>query len=217
VNDDLENLPAERQTEETSLLRDGNGKYTRNPETARRDASAVALRAQGHSYRDIAAVLDVSVSNAYQAVQRALRAIIEEPASELRALELERLDELTREAQAVMRRDHLAVSNGKVVTYDGAPVIDDQPVLGAIDRLVKISERRAKLLGLDAKDAHDMGIADREIALAEGQGRLLVGVIQQILGDLQLSAKQREMTRIVVPRALRAVAAPADPPPDPAA
>jgi hypothetical protein len=33
--------------------------------------------------------------------------------------------------------------------WDGAPLLDDAPVLAAVDRLLKVQERRAKLLGLD--------------------------------------------------------------------
>jgi hypothetical protein len=57
-----------------------------------------------------------------------------------------------------------------------------------------------------AKTAHDMGIADRQIKLAEEQGALLAGVIGRILDALELTAKQRELVSVVVPRELRAAA-----------
>jgi len=57
-----------------------------------------------------------------------------------------------------------------------------------------------------AKTAHDMGIADRQIQLAESQGALLAGVIRAVLGDLDLTPEQQARVPEVVPRHLRAVA-----------
>lgn len=57
-----------------------------------------------------------------------------------------------------------------------------------------------------AKVAHDMGIADREIKLAEAQGALLAGVVTRILDALDLTAAQRALVPTVVPRELLAVA-----------
>lgn len=128
-----------------------DGKFTRDPETAERDAEAARLRRRGYSYARIAAELGVSRSSAHEAVQRALRAIVEEPAQDVRQLELDRLDEMWQAVVKVLEARHVTVSNGKVVTLDGSPVEDDAPVLNAVDRLLRIQERRSKLLGLDAE------------------------------------------------------------------
>ncbi|GAA0402844.1 hypothetical protein GCM10009530_63520 [Microbispora corallina] len=134
-----------------SDVRAGNGRYDRDPEVARRDAEACELRAQGLTYQQIADELGLSSKGqAYEAVQRALRDIVQEPADEVRQLELLRLDELARRARTVMLAKHLVVDKGTVVIWEGAPLIDDAPVLQVIDRLLKIQERRARLLGLDA-------------------------------------------------------------------
>lgn len=118
------------------------------------DARAVDLRRQNLTYRQIAEQLGYSsTSRAYEAVQRGLRDAIQEPADDLRRLELERLDEMARAAWKVLYDRHLAISaGGKVVRHPdtGAPLVDDGPTLAAIDRLLKIQERRTKLLGLDA-------------------------------------------------------------------
>ncbi|NUP23448.1 MAG: hypothetical protein HOZ81_46820 [Streptomyces sp.] len=129
--------------------RDGNGQYTRDPETVARDAEATRLRSRGLSYRQIAAELGMHPSSAYAAVQRAMAEVIAEPASEALAFELARLDELHRAALGVLERRHVTVSNGRVIYVDDKPLLDDGPVLQAIDRLVKISESRRRLLGLD--------------------------------------------------------------------
>ncbi|WP_433434953.1 hypothetical protein [Nonomuraea sp. CA-141351] len=93
----------------------------------------------------------MDVHTAYEAVQRGLRNTLQEPADEVRRLELERLDELAQKAREVMRATHYLVSQGRVVrlTRGGMPLEDDGPVLQAIDRLLRIQERRARLLGLD--------------------------------------------------------------------
>lgn len=150
-----------------------------------RDAQFLELRRRGLSYRQIAAQMLVSSQKtAYEAVQRALKDAIQEPADEVRQIELDRLDELMRHALRVLATPHYVVSQikGEVITFldvngTDKPVVDDAPILAAIDRLLKISERRAKLLGLDAptrtrievitEDAVDAAIADLEREIAE--------------------------------------------------
>ncbi len=150
-----------------------NGQFERTPDTAERDAEAATLRSRGLTYQQIADQLGFAHrSAARKAVQRVLQDTVTEPADELRKLELDRLDTMWRTAMDVLARDHLAHSLGRVVTHqvpvldsDGHEVIDpetgepmtrreevhdDGPKLAAIDRLLKIQDRRAKLLGLDA-------------------------------------------------------------------
>jgi len=57
-----------------------------------------------------------------------------------------------------------------------------------------------------AKTAHDMGIADREIRLAESQGALIAGAISRILDALELTPSQRALVPKVVPGVLLEVA-----------
>jgi len=49
-----------------------------------------------------------------------------------------------------------------------------------------------------AKVAHDMGIAEREVKLAEQQGQLLALVINNVLGDLSLTVEQQALVPTVV-------------------
>jgi hypothetical protein len=67
------------------------------------------------------------------------------------------------------------------------------------------SDERDKVVKY-AKTAADMGIADREIRLAEAQGAMLAGVISRILDALELSPSQRALVTTVVPRELLAIA-----------
>jgi len=128
-----------------------NGKKTDETKigAAERRYQALELRKQGNSYRAIGAALGVSEAQSHTDVQRALRALAaleQASAEELRTMELERLDTLTVEAARVLSATHPLVSGGKVLD----DLTDDGPKLAAIDRLLRISESRRKLLGLDA-------------------------------------------------------------------
>lgn len=173
-------MPTPSRSHGKRTPRDGRGRYIRRDDTAQRDAEAVRLRVEGHTYQHIADQLGYNDrSDARKAVEGALTASIREHADELRQMELIRLDSLWLEAMKVLHAAHVTVSNGKVVTVekDGekVPVPDDAPVLQAIDRLLKIMERRSKLLGLDAPakvevmslDRIDQAIADLERELGE--------------------------------------------------
>ncbi|PBC71566.1 hypothetical protein BX265_6176 [Streptomyces sp. TLI_235] len=129
--------------------RGGNGRWIPTLGTAKRRATAAELRSRGRTYRQIAEELGIDVHRAYDAVQKAMADVVREPAAAAVEFELERLDEAHRRALEVLERRHITVSNGKAVEHDGKPLLDDGPVLAAIDRIVKISESRRKLLGLD--------------------------------------------------------------------
>lgn len=155
-------MTEDRPDNMSDWTRDGKGRFARDPETAAQDARAAQLRARSWTYQQIADELGISQSAAHDAVQRVLAATVAEPADAVRKLELERLDRMAQEVEAVLKRRHVTVSNGKVVQLDGEVIEDDGPILQAVDRLLKIQERRAKLLGLDAAtkvsvDADNLG------------------------------------------------------------
>jgi hypothetical protein len=141
-------------------------KRHRDVHQVERDARAVDLRRAGLTYRQIAAELDLSVSCAHDAVQRGLADSVVETNEEVRRLELDRLDHLARTALKVIAKPHLAVSQGRVVKHPatGEPLADDGPALAAIDRLLKIQDRRARLLGLDAPTRTRVEVIDDDIA-----------------------------------------------------
>jgi hypothetical protein len=155
-----------------------NGRFVRANTEVDHDAEAAQLRGEGLSYPAIAKRLGISKSTAWERVQRAFRATLAEPADQARAVELARLEDAHDAALAVLLREHLTVSHGKVITVkndkgDDVPLIDDAPVLAAVDRIRALSESRRKLLGLDAPsrvsvDAEHLGqeVADLINALA---------------------------------------------------
>lgn len=144
----------------TGQRRSPKGAYERRINTAERDAQAARLRAQHLTYDQIATELGYADrGHAYQAVQRALLAAVKEPAEELRQLELERLDTLARTCEGILARHHVMVSHGRIIKDDdGQVLLDDGPVMQAVDRLLKIQERRAKLLGLDTPVKADVTV-----------------------------------------------------------
>jgi len=99
-----------------------------------RHRQALELRKAGVSYAVIAERLGYrGPSGAHAAVGVALKKTLQEPADELRQLEVERLD-------AMLLSIWPQVKQGNQ---------------GAIDRALRIMERRAKLLGLDAPVKQD--------------------------------------------------------------
>lgn len=173
---DTESTPNQGERKPSRVPNRGrNGKFAPKTETPERDARAAEMRTRGEGYAAIAKALGFAdESGAHRAVQRALKAKPAEVADDLRAVELERLDDLYRRALQVAEREHLAHGNGRIVYQAcdqahlqshsgiavhecaGRPVLDDGPLLSAIDRLLKIQERRAKLMGLDAPTRHSV-------------------------------------------------------------
>lgn len=116
-----------------------------------RAAKALQLRTLGLTYEAVAQQCGYrDRGGAYHAVQRELRRMIQEPADEVRQIEVERLDALLR---AMLP---------KALKGDG----------WSVDRVLRIMERRAGLLGLDAKP---------DAASAQQAQMIVIGVPQAVL------------------------------------
>lgn len=164
-----------------SQPRDGKGKFLYTVESAERDAHAARLRAKGWQFDRIATELGfASKAEAYRACQRVLKETVQEAGEELRQMERERLDRLSEAAWEVLERQHVTVSNGRIISLNGEPLPDDGPVLGAIDRLLRISESRRKLEGLDAPS--------RVSVDAENLGQEITAILDRLAGTADDSA-----------------------------
>jgi DNA-binding CsgD family transcriptional regulator len=138
-------------------------------EVQNRKNDILRMRTEGMSFREIADEMGLTNGYVYKLYKKALKSIIVENVVEVRKMELARLDALQEEVIKVLREFNPLVSGGRVV-YDvdlpsdnieldeeGEPVerslrkLPDQKLkFDAINSALKIMERRAKLLGLDA-------------------------------------------------------------------
>jgi hypothetical protein len=120
---------------------------------AARDRVAVRLKLSGATYADIADHLGFkATSSAYEAVQRELRRTRQEPADELRQIELLRLDRVQMSLWAVLTQSN----------------VDFDTLQRATLRFIQLSKRRAELLGLDAPKRVDITQQIRTMAIREG-------------------------------------------------
>src|ERR1039457_3156932 len=152
----------------------------RSIEVRERDAQAVELRRRHLNYRQIAKELGWASPNAaYKAVQRGLTDTQAEANDEVRQMVLDRLDDIARGFQRVFATRHYVVSvgSGRVVMdpkNPSEPLADDGPVITAGLALLRVMERRAKYLGIDAPtrsrvEVITADVIESEIARLEGQ------------------------------------------------
>ena len=116
-----------------------------------KDARALTFRAQGWTFDRIATEMRYhDRSAARKAVERALTTDVRESNDAAKALLIADLNAAKQAVWAVLEANHLVISDGRVVSLDGDPIPDDEPVLKAVDRLVKINQELAKIYGVYA-------------------------------------------------------------------
>jgi hypothetical protein len=130
------------------------------------ESKVLELRRAGVHPTEIARQLHISKATVYARIKGGLTRTLKEPAAEVRDLEADRLDRLQ------------AAIWPKALRGD----------LRAVDRVIRISERRAELLGLD----HKHGIAERSLQLEADRVRLIALATGRMLDELDLSPAQRE-------------------------
>lgn len=130
------------------------------------------MRARGATYQVIADSLGyTSRGNAQRAVEKLIRSVEVDGAETAIRLQLDRLDMMYDAVIKVLEAEHYVVSQGRLIYLDedSPPLADDSPVLTAVDRLLKIEERRSRLMGLDqpVKATVTHAAADVDAAVAE--------------------------------------------------
>ena len=120
-----------------------NTLQTRDANATQRVSLAVKLRTQKIKYSEIAAQCGYgSAQAAHKAVQREMQRIVVVNVEELRREELNFLDDLQQKCyKKLLGKDDEAKKG----------------MLWAVDRLIAISERRSKLMGLDVRPDETMG------------------------------------------------------------
>jgi hypothetical protein len=131
---------------------------------AENQARAIDYRKMGHTFAVIGKNLGVTEARAHQYVKAGLEQLAKQAidnADGLRELELARIDQMT------------AVLGPKVFPTKKNP--DLEPDLNAINTLIRLSERRCRLLGIDAPARSVSEITGKDGApLAVSHGVLMV-------------------------------------------
>lgn len=153
-----------------------------------RDSEAARLKALGWSLEQIAEHLELwhggkkvngpSPDRAAASIKRAMARAVRFATDETRALELQSYDELEAICWRELQANPRLVQQGRIIVdEEGLPVPDKRLLMEIVDRILKIKERRARLMGLDAPtkaeiltvDSVDAEIAKLEAELAEAR------------------------------------------------
>lgn len=123
----------------------------------------------GTTQEELAERHGISQERVSQIIKAVRASIPETDVSEARKRHLDVLDVLAKTAAEIMAAPlPPAYSNGRPIRDDDDNlVLDAGPRLAAMDRLVKISERVSKVLGLDAPVKADVTVSEQESQSAE--------------------------------------------------
>jgi len=149
------------------------GAYAPKPDAPERDAQAFEMRAMGKTLEEIAIALSYyDRSHVRRALDRHLERRVAPAADEYRAALDARRERMRRECWRVLEAAHYKVNNGVIIQYadckcppyatdctHAKPLLDDSPVLAAIDRLRKLDEDERRMYGLDAPVKHDVSVS----------------------------------------------------------
>ncbi len=144
-----------------------------------RRSKAWELRLKGKSIRQIAAALDVAVATAHNDLKTVLERTKEEnnqAAEDHRVVSVSRLDRAIATIEEALEAVTVHTNEDGDVIHAGA---DHELRLKALDRLIKLEERRAKLLGLDAPVKTEVEASVTNVASPEEAARL----VRQMFGE----------------------------------
>lgn len=125
----------------------GNGRFTKSPVTTERRATVAEMYATGATFTEIAEALGYCDRHS---ARKAFLAHMEEtakPTEGARRRALAKLDLAEQAVWDVLERQHIVVSNGRVVSLDGKPIRDDGPILQAVGELRQLEALRARYEG----------------------------------------------------------------------
>lgn len=127
-----------------------------------RDAMMYELRKRGMTYEQIGKAMKVSTKTAHNGVKRMTERILKRMTDDYAgqaALDLERLDSMLNSIWDLTRRRQIETPDGETVEIP--------PSMDAIDRVLRIMDRRAKLLGLDAAKLVEVNVSQQVQITAE--------------------------------------------------
>lgn len=114
---------------------------------AQYDLDVWTLKRQGLSFQAVADRLGMSKAAAFRAFERAQHNLPPQGVDGYRAEMYARINAAREAVMDVLNARHITINNGVIIREDGTPVLDDAPVLAAVDRLVKLDDQEAKLRG----------------------------------------------------------------------
>lgn len=119
-------------------------------ERTERQIKAYNMSLTGMSQRAIGAELGCSHTEVGRLIMDEIAEKVEVPREAVRIKMLDEIDRMILQCEAILAADIYIVNHGKVIKDDeGNPLIDHEAKLKVMDRLLRMLERRAKLLGVD--------------------------------------------------------------------
>jgi hypothetical protein len=118
-----------------------------------RDSEAARLKALGWSLEDICQRLNLGDDprRASAAIKRAMATAVRFAHDEYRYLDFQGLDELEYRLWKLLDQKHILVNQGRVIHGEtGEPLDDNRLVMEVMDRIMRVKEQKAKLLGYQA-------------------------------------------------------------------
>lgn len=139
-------------------------------------AEVIRMKNAGRTFQQIGDHFGFSRQHAHTLFWSAFKGATKEAVEDYRAAALSRYEQLRETLNEVMARDHIAVSQGRVVRIGepfideetgraeigegrGEPVHDDMPKIAAARVLVSLEDRESKLLGLDTPVRQELDLS----------------------------------------------------------
>jgi hypothetical protein len=149
--------------------------------------SAVARRAAEH----------MATVRAMKRLEREGYPVISGPEAVIEILE-ERLSVqvgLARALDTIVRR----LTEAEEIRYENRA---GEQLRGEVQAWLKLNEQVTRL----GSDYLKIGLDERKVRIAEAQAQILIGVIQAVMGRLELTSAQRKLAAVVIPEELERVA-----------
>lgn len=156
---------------------------------AERDARIFALKKAGVSAREIAKRFDMTTSAVSKAIQRQLEKLNQESKLnyvEVLRMELERLDALQASIWPMTQ-------NRKQNNPDGSEVTIE-PDLKAVQQVLSVMDRRAKLLGMDRMNVN-VSLADAPSTA--GQIKVTLAGAEKAAGEIDIHSPEEDARRLI--------------------
>jgi DNA-binding CsgD family transcriptional regulator len=156
---------------------------------AERDARIFALKKAGVSSREIAKRFDMTTSAISKAIQRQLEKLNQESRLnyvEVLRMELERLDALQASIWPMTQNRKQANPDGSEVTIE--------PDLKAVQQVLSVMDRRAKLLGMDRMNVN---VSLGDSASVSGQVKIALAGSEKSSSDIDIHSPEEDARRLI--------------------